>query len=131
MNPVDVFMAKRLKPAAILKEFEYLPEWRWNDSDWVDHEGHAWGRMLGGWDPRVTSVDDAKDGKFVWPDQEGYYDCKFQLCLMRRLHDNFIANVLFQLRFYERPKYCSTTETVCDLVPCDYTGPDPVMRDVT
>lgn len=130
-TPVDIFMGKRLQEKYPLPEWDFSPVGRFSDKcDYIDPNGNEWVRMLSGSNPRYLNPEDVAKGLAHYWDSPNYDQCQFTAVPMRRLHDDFIAVWVFKLHFYQREKYCNTTELVCDLVPCDWTGPDPVMRDV-
>lgn len=124
-------MAKREHSKYPKGEWEFSPTTAWsNEYDYIDPQGNKWRRIMCGPNPHYKSPDDVSKGLGHYWDSPEYDECEFVALPMRRLHDDFCAIIVFKLHTYERQKYCNTTELVTDLVPCDCTGPDPVMRDV-
>lgn len=129
-TPVDNFMAKREHEKYPRGEWSLPDRWWLDKYDYLDPQGNKWVRILCGPDPRYKSPEDVAKGLPHYWDSPEYWKCEFVALPMRRLHDDFYAVIVFKLHTYERQKYCNTKELVIDLVPCDYSGPDPVMRDV-
>lgn len=131
MSPAEDYLMKRNIPTQIINSKSNLLErWQWNGPTFTDSTGENWYRLLSGGDnPRAKSVEDATAGRWANNFQD-WQDASFEALPMRRESDNMVAYMLFKLWPWERPTGCNSSELVIDYVPCDYSGPDPVMRDV-